>query len=373
MAHVVRSGTVYCRLKDRTYHDAPTTAVLRSLSFFFFAGSVIVEKEDGSFVRELVHIKRPLLRIPNLCIHLQTADERSKLEVNKETHLIPLLAMADAALNKSSGSDPSVADPRHGNEFLGIIAAELGCKLEALKDFDLTLYDTQPGQLWGASEEFISAPRLDNQVHCFTGVEALIEHCKDLGADEDVNIVALFDHEEVGSESTHGAGSPIIREIIERVGESLNSGSTGEFQKISVHKSFIISADVAHAVHPNYASKHETNHSPLLNSGTVIKTNNNQRYATNAATGFVVRELARRADVPVKVQEFCVRNDCPCGSTIGPMVSALTGIRTVDIGVPSLSMHSIRETVGTDDVANSKKLLLSFFRNFRSLDKVCHF
>jgi aspartyl aminopeptidase len=337
------------------------------------AGSVIVQKPDGSFSRELVHVKRPLLRIPNLCIHLQTADERSKLEVNKESHLVPLLAMADAALNKTSESDGGVVDQRHGREFIGIIAAELGCNPDAIKDFDLTLFDTQGGQCWGASEEFVSAPRLDNQVHCFTSVEALIEHCKVIASDEDVNIVALFDHEEVGSESTHGAGSPIILDIIERVGDCINSGSSGEFQKISIHKSFIISADVAHAVHPNYASKHEANHSPLLNGGMVIKTNNNQRYATNAVTGFVVRELARRAAVPVKVQEFCVRNDCPCGSTIGPMVSALTGIRTVDIGIPSLSMHSIRETVGTQDVADSKKLFMSFFQNFRSLDKSCQF
>jgi len=337
------------------------------------AGSVIVEKDDGSFVRELVHIKRPLLRIPNLCIHLQTADERSKFEVNKESHLVPLLAMADAALNKTAEAAGSVADPRHGNEFIGIIAAELGCKTSAIKDFDLTLFDTQPGQCWGASEEFVSAPRLDNQVHCFTSMEALIEHCKELGTDEGVNIIALFDHEEVGSESTHGAGSPIIRDIIERVGDCMNAGSGGELQKVSVQKSFIISADVAHAVHPNYASKHEANHSPLLNGGTVIKTNNNQRYATNAVTGFVVRELARRADVQVKIQEFCVRNDCPCGSTIGPMVSALTGIRTVDVGIPSLSMHSIRETIGTEDVLNSLKLFISFFRNFRALDDACHF
>jgi aspartyl aminopeptidase len=329
-----------------------------------------VEKEDGSFSRELLHIKRPLLRIPNLCIHLQTADERSKFEVNKESHLVPLLAMADSALNKSAEGD---VDKRHGAELLNIIAAELGCKVQAIRDFDLSLYDTQPGQSWGASEEFISAPRLDNQVHCFTSVEALVEHCKSLNTDPDVNVIALFDHEEVGSESTHGAGSPVIREVIERIGESMNHGAGGEFQRVSIHKSFIISADVAHAIHPNYASKHESNHSPLLNGGTVIKTNNNQRYATNAVTGFLVREIARRADVPVKLQEFCVRNDCPCGTTIGPMVSALTGIRTVDLGIPSLSMHSIRETVGSEDVLNSKKLFISFFRNFRTLDDVCHF
>mmetsp|Transcript_32961 Transcript_32961/g.87444 ORF Transcript_32961/g.87444 Transcript_32961/m.87444 type:complete len:281 (+) Transcript_32961:620-1462(+) len=280
--------------------------------------------------------------------------------------------MVDAALNKTETTEAG-ADTRHDTVLLNIIAKELGCAVSAIKDFDLTLYDTQSGQTWGANEEFISAARLDNQVHCFTSMEALIEQSKNLESDTDVSMIALFDHEEVGSESAQGAGSALMRDAIERVSECVNGGSGGEFHKVSVKKSFIISADVAHAVHPNYASKHEANHSPPLNGGTVIKTNSNQRYATNAVSGFMVRELARRSAVPVLMQEFCVRNDCPCGSTIGPMVSALTGIRTVDLGIASLSMHSIRETVGAADVLSNTNLFISFFRNFRALDDSCQF
>merc|ERR1712107_33 len=125
------------------------------------------------------------------------------------------------------------------------------------------------------------------------------------------------------------------------------------------------------AVHPNYAAKHESRHSPLLNKGTVLKTNGNQRYATNAETGFYFRELARRAGV--ETQEFVVKNDCPCGSTIGPIISSKVGIRTVDLGVPSLSMHSIRETMGVEDVTTNARLFTTFFREFGALDKSCVF
>jgi aspartyl aminopeptidase len=123
---------------------------------------------------------------------------------------------------------------------------------------------------------------------------------------------------------------------------------------------------MAHAVHPNYASKHEKNHSPKMNSGIVIKSNSNQRYATSGVTGFIVRELGRRAGVPI--QEFAVRNDCPCGSTIGPQISANTGIRAVDLGMPQLSMHSIREMMGSSDLTFAHKLFTSFYKDFREVD-----
>ena len=190
-------------------------------------------------------------------------------------------------------------------------------------------------------------------------------------SDTDVSVLVCFDHEEVGSDSTHGAGSPIMKEVVERVNACFGVDPGGEMFKLSLRKSFVISADVAHAVHPNYSAKHEANHGPLLNKGTVIKTNNNQRYATSATTGFVIRELSRQAKVGV--QEFVVKNDCPCGSTIGPAIAALTGIRTVDVGISSLSMHSIRETIGVADVENSIKLFSIFYKNFRALDDSCKF
>mmetsp|Transcript_8156 Transcript_8156/g.16600 ORF Transcript_8156/g.16600 Transcript_8156/m.16600 type:complete len:167 (+) Transcript_8156:741-1241(+) len=134
-----------------------------------------------------------------------------------------------------------------------------------------------------------------------------------------------------------------------------------------VRRSFVFSVDQAHAVHPNYASKHEKNHAPKMNNGVVVKTNQNQRYATNGITGFIVRELVRKANL-VPVQEFAVRNDCPCGSTIGPIISANTGIRTIDAGMPQLSMHSCREVMGIADLTNGRDLFTAFFTHFREID-----
>uniref|UniRef100_A0A6U4N1B7 aspartyl aminopeptidase n=1 Tax=Hemiselmis andersenii TaxID=464988 RepID=A0A6U4N1B7_HEMAN len=335
------------------------------------AGSVVVES-NGKFERKLLHMKKPLLRIPHLCIHLQTADERAKLDVNKETHLAPILQMINDQVNKPSKDEDANKDrdSRHAPELLSLIAWELGCEVGAIRDLDVTLFDTQGGQIWGPNSEFLSSPRLDNQVHCYTSIEALADHAdKDLSKDTQVSVITLFDHEEVGSDSTHGAGSPLMQDVVARLCKAF--GGDEDALRVCVRNSFLISADVAHAIHPNYPGKHEGNHAPLLNKGTVIKTNSNQRYATTAATGFVVRELSRRAGVGC--QEFVVRNDCPCGSTIGPIIASKTGIRTCDVGVPSLSMHSIRETIGCDDVVANYKLFLQFFEGFGALDRDCSF
>jgi aspartyl aminopeptidase len=327
-------------------------------------------KTDAGFERQLLHIKRPLLRVPNLCIHLQSPAERASFSPNKEQHLQPIISMVEEQLNGSDDDAGGAPDERHAPELLKIIAQELGCSLSAIQDFELTMCDTQPGAIWGLKNEFLSSPRLDNQVHCYTSMRALIDQ-GDISADEDVSMIALFDHEEVGSQSAVGACSPVMKDAIERIGACLGAAPGDESYHVSIQRSFCMSADVAHAVHPNYATKHEKMHSPLLNKGTVIKTNDNQRYATNAATGFLCRELARQAGVGI--QEFMVANDCPCGTTIGPIVAATTGIRTVDLGVPSLSMHSIRETVGVVDIMNSYLLFKCFFERFRELDNSCSF
>jgi len=333
------------------------------------AGCVIV-KEGEKFTRKLVHMTKPLLRIPTLCIHLQSADERASFGPNKETHLQPILTMVESALNKDKSAEEK-GDKRHAPELLGLLAQELSCQPEDVMDFELTLCDTQLGQIWGLNQEFFSSPRLDNQVHCFTGVMALLDHAK-AGVDEEteISMVCCFDHEEVGSESACGAGSPVMQDAINRIGGAFANGDS-ELQAISIRKSFLISADVAHAIHPNYAGKHDSAHAPLLNKGTVLKTNDNQRYATNAETGFIVRELSRRAGTPF--QEFMVKNDCPCGTTIGPIIAAKIGVRTADIGVPSLSMHSIRETVGVADVESNYQIFRTFFKEFAKLDDSCNF
>jgi aspartyl aminopeptidase len=282
--------------------------------------------------------------------------------VNKENHLQPILSMVQSTLNK-------VDEGNHSSVLLELLAEELGVDPAAIKDLELTLCDTQGGAIWGAKNEFLSSPRLDNQIHCYTGLTALLAHSRDLSQDTGVSMLACFDHEEIGSESAQGAGSPVMEEGISRVLGCFDTSD--EIMKITKRNSFLISADVGHAIHPNYSDKHEKQHQPTLNKGTLIKSNCNQRYATNAETGFILRELARRAGVPF--QEFVVRNDCPCGSTIGPIVSARTGIRTVDLGVPSLSMHSIRETIGVADIETNTKLLTYFYTSFGELDKSCSF
>lgn len=328
------------------------------------AGCVIVKKDGGGFSRELVNLRRPLLRVPSLCIHLQTAEERTVFKYNKETHLQPILSMLETSLNKDeSGTD------EHSSVLMNLLAEELGLSVDSIQNFDLTLCDTQPGAVWGAKNEFLSSPRLDNQVHCYTGLSALLQHSKDISGDTGVAMLVCFDHEEIGSDSAQGAGSPVMSEALSRVLGCFDTSD--ELLNITIRNSFLISADVAHAIHPNYSEKHEKLHQPSLNKGTVIKTNNSQRYATNAETGFLLREMARTAGVPV--QEFVVRNDCPCGSTIGPIISSRVGIRTVDLGISSLSMHSIRETIGCEDIGTNIKLFSTFYSGFSELDKSCSF
>jgi len=328
------------------------------------AGCVVVKQDDGRFVRRLVNLKKPMLRIPNLCIHLQNATERESFAVNKEIHLQPILAMVQEDLNKDG---ESTGDKRHHSVLLQMLADNLSVPVDSIVDLELSLADTQPGATWGPKDEFLSCPRLDNQVHCYTGLSALLSH--KVEEDTGISMLVAFDHEEVGSDSAQGAGSPVMSEAISRILGTFDTSD--ELLRITVRKSLLISADVAHAVHPNYADKHEAKHSPNLNKGTVIKTNQNQRYATNAETGFIIRELARKADVPV--QEFVVRNDRPCGSTIGPIIASKVGIRTVDLGIPSLSMHSIRETMGCADVITNIKLFQQFYNDFGALDSKCDF
>merc|ERR1719350_1069092 len=212
--------------------------------------------------------------------------------------------MVEADLNTEdkAGKDKN-EKKRHCSQILSLLCQELKCEPQQIMDLELTLCDTQPGAVWGAGREFLSSPRLDNQVHCYTGLSALLDHSKDISQDTGVSMLVCFDHEEIGSDSAQGAGSPVMSEAISRVVGCFDTSD--EMLKVTIRNSFLVSADVAHAIHPNYSGKHDRNHQPVLNKGTVIKTNQNQRYATNAETGFILRELARRAEVPV--QEFVVR------------------------------------------------------------------
>jgi aspartyl aminopeptidase len=336
------------------------------------SGRVLVKNKENSnkIEQKLVRLDRAILRVSNLAIHLQSADDRKAFEVNKEDHLSPILAMeaqkvlsmpgAAAEDDDDDDDKKKKKDKKKDNDgwteyqeplLLQLVADELDVAAKDIVDFELNLYDVQKASLGGAYSEFIHSGRLDNLASCFLAVQALAEH--DVEEDEDISLCALFDHEEVGSSSAVGAGSPIMGEAVERISNALlgsndSSSSLPDLYQSTIAKSFCLSVDQAHAVHPNYASKHEKNHQPKMNDGMVIKRNSNQRYATNAMTGFLMREVARRAGLP-PIQEFVVRNDCACGSTIGPIISANTGIRAIDMGCPQLSMHSIRETMGVCD------------------------
>eukprot|EP00934_Nitzschia_sp_Nitz4_P008169 Nitzschia sp. Nitz4//scaffold6_size259037//17841//19416//NITZ4_001041-RA/size259037-augustus-gene-0.314-mRNA-1//-1//CDS//3329556794//8159//frame0 len=348
------------------------------------SGRVLLRTPTGSIQPRIVQLQDPIARVSSLCIHLQTADERKAFAVNKETHMAPIIATTEGTTIGSTANTRAKAeleegaqaqlDPmdawREGHEplLLQAIAEKLQVDTTDIIDFELSLYDTQPAALGGVGKEFLYSARLDNLATVFCGTEAICDHAQDMPADsQDVNIFVAFDHEEVGSTSAQGAGSPVMNDAIQRIASALQGGSISpDLYTACIRKSFILSIDQAHAVHPNYSSKHEAMHAPQLNAGLVIKTNSNQRYTTNGMTGFVVRELGRLAKVPI--QEFVVRNDCPCGSTIGPTLSALTGIRTVDAGMPQLSMHSCREVMGIADLSHGLQLFKTFYGSFRTLD-----
>jgi len=318
------------------------------------AGRVIV-KEGDKYQSKLLRVERPLLRIPTLAVHLDR-ESGNKLEFNKQTNLFPILATSiQASLNDSTDSQSVISK---------LVASELKCKVEDIRELELSVVDSQKSVIGGVFNEFIFSPRLDNLMMSFCSIMALIEATKDdsiLKKEKNVWNTFLFDNEEVGSQTSHGAASPMVNELVKRVTRS------PELFEIAIRKSFLVSADMAHAVHPNYREKHDPQHKPQMHKGLVIKHNANQRYATTAQTAFFLREIAARHKL--QLQDFVVRNDSLCGSTIGPIIAGNTGIRTVDVGNSQLSMHSIRETCATSDVANAIDLLKFVFQEFTELDE----
>ncbi|KAI9193205.1 peptidase M18 [Polychytrium aggregatum] len=332
------------------------------------AGRVLVHTQEDKWEHQLVKIDEPILRIPTLAIHLDRGiDEGFKF--NKEVQLTPILASASKALNGEKKDDSAVHHP----VLLQRIAKELNIQADQIGDFEICLYDTVPATIGGIEQEYIFSARLDNLMMSFCSIKALTNSLREptsVANDPNIRLVALFDNEEVGSNTAHGADSNLLTVVLKRIADVDIVGLSAPVSKTafeeSLLKSLLVSADMAHAVHPNYAEKHESNHRPQMNQGVGVKINANQRYATTAVTTLIIRELAKKRNTPI--QEFVVRNDSPCGSTIGPMLSAKLGLRTVDIGNPQLSMHSIRETCGVHDVQYAIDLFESFFEDFPSLD-----
>jgi aspartyl aminopeptidase len=371
-----RSKAGYLQVGVETYGGGIWHSWLdRDLSI---AGRVVTSEKDGTFKSKLIKIDRPLLRIPTLAIHLDR-NVNDNFKFNQETEFIPILGLLESQLNTSSensseagDNEPETAKSKvktaasvqnnHHPALLALLAEHLTVVPEEIHDFELSLYDTQPSTLGGLNNEFVFSPRLDNLFSSFAAVEALAESVSAdyfPGLDGNINCIALFNHEEIGSVSSSGAESSLLPSLIHR----LSPTPTTLAQSIS--KSFLISADMGHAVHPNYTDKHETNHKPVINGGVVIKTNAKQRYATDAISSFILKKLVERKGG--KVQEFEVRNDMPCGSTVGPGLSKI-GVRTVDVGCGMLSMHSIRETAGSQDVQHAIDLFHSFFEGFSQVD-----
>ncbi|ODV84655.1 hypothetical protein CANARDRAFT_200464 [[Candida] arabinofermentans NRRL YB-2248] len=360
------------------------------------AGRVFVtDNETGNFVAKLVKIEKPLLRIPTLAIHL-TKDRYVKFEFNKETQFKPIagLEQKTASLEEtkeSSGCCGSNDDinkeefqsiksviERHNKELLDMIAKELSIEVSQIEDFELVLYDTQKSCLGGLNDDFIFSPRLDNQVTCYCATQGLINSSESLEEQDGIQLISLFDHEEVGSLSAQGADSSFLPNVLERLTRltanpdvDLKGELPSSYFLTTMSKSFMISSDMAHGVHPNYTENYESLNKPKLNSGPVIKVNANQRYVTNSAGVVLMKKVGSLSKTPLQL--FVVRNDSPCGSTIGPMISAKLGVRTLDLGNPQLSMHSIRETCGSKDIELLVLLFESYFEHYSVLEpKILH-
>lgn len=290
---------------------------------------------DGNTIRHpLVRIDEPILRVPQLAIHL--SEDRKGVELNPQRHVNAVFGVGDG--------------PR---SFLAYVAERAGVAADDVLGFDLMTHDINPSRLSGVDDELVSAPRLDNQATCYAGLEAFLVAPPDAGV---VPVLVLFDHEEVGSQSDHGAQSDLLLTVLERI--TLAAGGTREDFLRRLPESMVASGDMAHATHPNYPERHEAGHLIEVNAGPVLKVQPNLRYATDGRTAAAFALACRQAGVPLQRYEH--RADLPCGSTIGPMTAANTGIPTVDVGAAQLAMHSAREVMGAADVADYSAALAAF-------------
>ncbi len=309
------------------------------------AGRVTL-REGPALRTVLLDFGRPLARVPSLAIHLNRDLKEKGLQLNAQTHALPLVGLED-----SLALAPLVASELRAQRIADVPP-------DAVLAFDLMLYDVQRSEVIGADGAFIAAPRLDNLASCHAAVSALVDDGARPDLGRATRAVVLYDHEEVGSESAQGAGGNLLVETLERIVAAYKGGAEQGLARARA-RSRVVSADMAHAVHPNFADKHEPGHKPVLGRGPVIKSNVNQSYATDAVTA--AEFAAHCASAGVAPQHFTSRNDQPCGSTIGPITAARTGIPTVDVGNPMLSMHSCRELAGTADVAPMIRVLRAFF------------
>lgn len=290
-------------------------------------------KSGSDIEHRLIRIDDPVLRVPQLAIHL--SDDRKGVALDPQRHV-----------NAVWGTGGQ------GRSFLAYVAERESVSVDAVLGFDLMTHDLTPSRLVGADEDLVSAPRLDNQATCYAGLEAFLA----VEPSGHLPVLALFDHEEVGSQSDHGAQSELLLTVLERI--TLAAGGIREDFLRRLSGSLVASGDMAHATHPNYPERHEPGHLIEVNGGPVLKVHPNLRYATDGRTAAAFALACQQAGVPLQRYEH--RADLPCGSTIGPMTAAATGIPTVDVGAPQLAMHSARELMGAADVAAYSAALQAF-------------
>ncbi|MGM0577513.1 MAG: M18 family aminopeptidase [Myxococcota bacterium] len=311
------------------------------------AGEVVLARDDAGGATgvepRLVRVDRPVLRIPSLAIHLNREIREEGLKLNRQQHLPPILAPAPEG------------DEGDGTGTLRrMLSHELDVEPDRILSWDLSLMDVVPATFGGLHGELILAPRMDNQAMCHASLSALLR----AEAAAATQVICLYDHEEIGSGSAAGAAGNLVREVLRRLAEAEAPGAAAGELTRAVARSLQISADMAHAVHPNYADRHDPQHMPRVNGGPVIKINAQQRYATDAETEARFEALCRDEGVPC--QKFVNRTDLACGSTIGPISAARLGVRTVDVGNPMLAMHSIREVGGAEDPEHMTAVMARF-------------
>jgi aspartyl aminopeptidase len=303
------------------------------------SGRVVVRGDHGPEERLLL-VDRPLLRVPQLAIHLDRDVSTKGLVLNAQQHLSPIWGLGD---------------PTPGG-VAAFVADQVDVPPGALLGWDLMAHDLAPSCLAGVDEELVSAPRLDNLCSSWAGVEALIAATAGGAELSQIPFLVLFDHEEVGSTSHRGADSTLVPALTERIVLGLGGGREELLRALAA--SVCCSADNAHATHPNYVDRHEPGHQIQLNGGPVLKVNANARYATDAASAASFVQACEQAGVPH--QRYAHRSDLPCGSTIGPITAARLGIPTFDVGAPQLAMHSARELGGADDPAHYTAAMAAF-------------
>ncbi len=306
------------------------------------AGRVNFKDAKNNIVSSLVKFDSPLLRLPNLAIHMNRMVNEEGLKLHKQNELPLILStLAQECLPQAY--------------FLELLKGQTACEIERILSWDLAVYDTQKGSFWGAENEFYADSQLDNLASCHAALQALLDD--ELLVNENTLVCAFFDHEEIGSESNRGADGSFLGDVLKRI--ALVTENNEEDFTRALAKSFMISADMAHAYQPNFPLAYDQDHKISVNKGPVIKVNANHRYSTEGVSEAMFVDWCEQAGVPY--QKYAHRSDLACGSTIGPITSARLGIRSVDVGNPLWAMHSIRESAGVLDHSYMIKVLKKFF------------